>query len=180
LTNRFKYIFLIITFIFIASFILIYFLFRPITVYIDGKQVNVNEVEIWAEVSRPGLYHLFIDVSSPDIPKGSDFIISATRTGKDCSIGANFITYRPKNDTQFMPKRLRNSECELMINEYPKEANGFFRGSFKERLYGINSPDSRVKTVNLTFNVMRSKDIMRDPNNFLNVMKSVWYSLIRQ
>jgi hypothetical protein len=124
---------------------------------IDGKTINVDDTELWAEVGGPGEYDIFIKVSGPGVAAGSDVHIGATSTGTGCDSTANTIAYRPKGDTQYMPKSANEPSCGLDIDELPKAVGGRFRGSFKSTLYGINADPKPTKSVELTFDVARAK-----------------------
>lgn len=128
-----------------------------VSLTIDGVKMNVTATDVWAEVRGPGDYDLFIKVNGPGVPAGSDFAISATGVRTGCDNTANYITYRPENDTQYMPKTAKDPNCGLSITSLPKVVNGRFTGRFEATLYGINTPTTKTKTVDLSFDVLRTK-----------------------
>lgn len=128
-----------------------------VSLTIDGTKFNVSSTDIWAEVRGAGDYDLFIKVTGPGVPAGSDIHISATGVRTGCDNTANFITYRPENDTQYMPKSTKDPNCGLSITSLPKVVNGRFTGRFEATLYGINTATPKTKTVDLSFDVLRTK-----------------------
>lgn len=124
---------------------------------VETTTLTIASTEIWAEVSKAGNYDLFIRVTGAGVPAGSDLHISATSATSGCDNMANFITYRPEGDTQYMPKSTKEPECGLTIEALPTAIGGRFKGTFNATLYGINSPTPVSKRVQLTFDVLRTK-----------------------
>jgi hypothetical protein len=127
-----------------------------VAVKVAGDTFTIDSTEVWAEVSKPGEYYLFIRVTGPGAPAGSDFAISATSASIGCSIGGNHPTFRPKGDAQFMPAT-NDSKCGLVIDELPTTKDGRFRGTFKGTLRSINETPARTKSFDLAFDVGRKK-----------------------
>jgi hypothetical protein len=127
------------------------------TVKLNGTTLTVSEVKLWSEVSRAGEYNVFVYVTGPGVEAGSDFIISARQIGSGCDNTKNFITYRPKNDTQYMPRTTTDAGCGLQISELPTAVGGRLKGSFKGTLHAINVSTPRSREVDLTFDVLREK-----------------------
>jgi hypothetical protein len=125
-----------------------------VTAKVGGVTLTVTDTTLWSEVSGPGKYSIFVKVTGPGIAAGSDFHVSATRTGPGCESGGNFITYRPQNDTQYMPKA---TPCGLKIDELPTAVGGRFRGTFVGTLTGINTTTTKTKNITLAFDVLRTK-----------------------
>ncbi len=128
-----------------------------VTLTIDGQAFTFGSATIWAGVSKAGTYDLFLKVTGPGAPDGTDFHVSATATGTGCDNTANYITYRPVGDTQYMPKSANDPTCGLNITALPAKVGDRFTGSFKATLYGINVTPAKNVTVDLTFDVLRDK-----------------------
>jgi hypothetical protein len=127
------------------------------TAKLGGTTLSVSEVKLWSEVSSAGEYNVFVYVTGPGVETGSDFIISARQVGSGCDNTKNFIAYRPKNDTQYMPRTTKDAGCGLQISELPTTVGGRLRGSFKGTLHAINVSTPRSREVDLTFDVLREK-----------------------
>jgi hypothetical protein len=125
-----------------------------VTVKIDGVAVTVTKTALWSEVSAKGEYNIFVDVVAPGIAAGSDLILSATHAGTGCVNTANFITYRPEGDTQYMPKQ---AACGLTIASIPTAVGGRFKGTFKGNLTGINQASPQTRVIEMSFDVLREK-----------------------
>ena len=132
---------------------------KPVTVTltIDGKSINVDGTTLWSEVSQKGMYNLFVKVSGNGVASGSDFDISATAIGAGCDNTANYITYRPSGDTQYMPASPNEPACGLTITSIPTAIGGRFIGSFKGTLHAINVTTPRSKTIDVSFDVPRTQ-----------------------
>jgi hypothetical protein len=128
-----------------------------VSLTIDGVAVTVTGTDVWAGVSAPGMYDVFLKVSGPGIAVGSDFVISATSSVSGCDNTANYITYRPQGDTQYMPKSAEEPTCGLTIETLPAAVNDRFKGTFKATLYGINTTTPKSHKIDLTFDVLRTK-----------------------
>ncbi len=128
-----------------------------VTLTIDGQAFTFGSATIWADVSKVGTYDLFLKVTGPGAPDGTDIHISATATGTGCDNTANYITYRPVGDTQYMPKSVKDPTCGLNVTALPAKVGDRFTGSFKATLYGINVTPAKTKSVDLTFDVLRDK-----------------------
>jgi len=128
-----------------------------VTVTIDGKNINVDGTTLWSEVSKKGMYNLFVKVSGNGVASGSDFDISATAIGAGCDNTANYITYRPSGDTQYMPASPNEPACGLTITSIPTAIGGRFIGSFKGTLHAINVTTPRSKTIDVSFDVPRTQ-----------------------
>jgi hypothetical protein len=128
-----------------------------VTVTIDGTTMHVDGTTLWSDVSAKGTYDLFVKVSGTGVPSGSDFVISATKTAKGCDNTANYITYRPSGDTQYMPASPVEPACGLSISALPPAVGARFTGSFKGTLDAINVSSPRSKTFSLTFDVVRTE-----------------------
>ncbi|HEY8073162.1 MAG TPA: hypothetical protein VIF62_03615 [Labilithrix sp.] len=128
-----------------------------VTLTIDGETFAFGSATVWANVSAAGTYNVFLKVTGPGAPDGTDFDISATATGTGCVNTANYITYRPVGDTQYMPKSANEPTCGLSITSLPKNVGDRFTGSFKATLYGINVTPAKTKSIDLTFDVLRDK-----------------------
>jgi hypothetical protein len=125
------------------------------SVVVDGTTLSVTSTDLWNEVQGPGKYTLFLRVSGPGVAAGSDFVISAVRTGDGCLNTENFITYRPAGDTQYMPKLGGDPACGLRIDALPTSAGARLKGSFDGTLRGINRSTPKSKNVTITFDVAR-------------------------
>jgi hypothetical protein len=128
-----------------------------VSVTIDGASINVDGTTLWSEVSQKGMYNIFIKVSGTGVPSGSDFDISATATGQGCVNTANYITYRPSGDTQYMPASPNEPTCGLTITSIPTAIGGRFKGSFNGKLHAINVSTPRSKTIVVSFDVPRTQ-----------------------
>lgn len=126
-----------------------------VTVKIDGVTVAVKDTVLWSEVSKPGEYDIFVKLTTPGT--STDIHVSATGVRNGCDNTANFITYRPSGDTQYMPKSTKDPSCGLAIESLPTAVGGRFKGSFNATLYGINVSTPKTKKVTLTFDVLREK-----------------------
>ncbi|HVH43954.1 MAG TPA: hypothetical protein VM925_16495 [Labilithrix sp.] len=124
-------------------------------VMVDGQNLIVGGASLWAEVSKPGDYDLFVKVSGAGIQVGSDIHVKATASTAGCA-SENYIDFRPANDTQYMAKR-GDAACGLSIVELPTAVGGHFKGSFDGILDGINSDPPKSKRVVFTFDIIRTK-----------------------
>ncbi len=128
-----------------------------VTLTIDGQAFTFGSATVWANVSAQGTYNVFLKVTGPGAPDGTDFDISATATGTGCDNTANYITYRPVGDAQYMPKSAKDPSCGLNVTALPTKVGDRFTGSFKATLYSINVTPAKTKSVELTFDVLRDK-----------------------
>jgi hypothetical protein len=128
-----------------------------VTVTIDGKAMQIDGTTLWSDVSKPGMYNLFVKVSGNGVASGSDFDISATATGKGCDNTANYITYRPSGDPQYMPASAKEPACGLTIDALPPAVGARFTGSFHGTLYAINVSTPSSKKIDVTFDVLRTQ-----------------------
>lgn len=126
-----------------------------VSVKIDGVTFSVQNARLWSEVRGPGLYDVFIDVTGPGAPAGSDIYIRADASGTGCD-DTNGIVYRPQGDTQYRPSSTTGA-CGLVIKELPTAIGGRFTGTFNGLLPGINLTTPRSKKVEVTFDVLREK-----------------------
>jgi hypothetical protein len=133
---------------------------EPAVVKVEQATLTVDSTNLWSEVSKPGEYMLFIRVSGAGVAAGSDFVISAKGPGSGCESGANFISYRPEGDSQYMPKGTSgttNAACGLEITEIPTALGRHFSGTFRGTLHAINVTTPKSKTFDLKFDVVRTK-----------------------
>jgi len=129
-----------------------------VTLTIDGASYTIGTTNLWSEVSKAGEYDIFIPLTGPGAPSGSDFHVSATHTGTGCDNTKNFLTYRPSGDAQYMPTPTTIApSCGLTIESLPTAVGGRFKGSFKGTLTSINVTPSKSKQFDLKFDVLRAK-----------------------
>ena len=128
-----------------------------VTAKIDGVTYTVSETNLWSEVGGPGEYDIFVKLTGPGAPTGSDIHVGASRTGTGCKSGENYITYRPKGAPQYMPNSSNEPTCGLTMSELPKAVGGRFRGRFVGTLRSINTSPVTYKKITLEFDVLRTK-----------------------
>jgi hypothetical protein len=128
-----------------------------VTVKVSGVTFTVGETKVWANVSGAGNYDIFVPVTGPGVAAGSDIHVWADHKGTGCVNTTNYIAYRPKSDTQYMPMSTNEPACGLTITELPTAVGGRFKGTFKGTLRGINVTPTVTKTIDMTFDVLRTK-----------------------
>jgi len=128
-----------------------------VTVKIDGATYTVSTTNLWSEVQGAGKYNIFIKLTGPGAPDGSDIHISADHTGTGCVNTTNYLAYRPQGSTQYMPMSANEPTCGLSINELPKAVGGRFRGSFTGTMRAINTTPLTTKRFEIKFDVLRDK-----------------------
>jgi len=128
-----------------------------VTLTIDGTAFTVDDTTLWADVSKAGTYDVFVKITGPGAGAGSDFHVTARETGDGCDNTSNYLTYRPAGDSQYMPKGPVDAACGLTVTSLPKAVGDRFTGTFKAKLYAINSPTPKSKNVELSFDVLRAK-----------------------
>jgi len=128
-----------------------------VTVQVNGTALTVDKTNLWVDVSKAGTYDFFINVSGGGLGAGSDLHMSSTHTGSGCDNLTNFITYRPANDTQYMPKSVKDTGCGLVFTALPTAVGDRLKGSFHGTLIGINQTPAKSKTIDIVFDVLRTK-----------------------
>ena len=127
-----------------------------VTLTIDGASYTVSSTNLWSEVSKAGEYDIFIQLTGPGAPSGSDLHVTATHTGTGCNYTQNSLTYRPSGDAQYMPPSIA-ANCGLTLESIPTAVGGRFKGTFKGTLTSINVTPAKSKSFDLKFDVLREK-----------------------
>jgi hypothetical protein len=129
-----------------------------VTASLDGQELTVVSTTIWAGVSKPGMYDVFVKVTGTGVLDGSDILISATDTKSGCQNETNYIVFRPMGQMQYMPKTATEPQCSLDVTELPAAVGGRFTATFDSTLYGINDPSQKTtKKLKISVDALRDK-----------------------
>src|SRR5262249_51486023 len=127
-------------------------------------QLNIDSIDLWApNPSNPSEYDIFIKVSGPGVPAGSDIAITAYTTGTMCGLSPNNdIFYRPANDDQYAPNFSYDGSnpipfaCGLTVSSLPTQTGASLTGNYVGALYGLNDK-SKMHSLDIHFDAPRTQ-----------------------
>jgi hypothetical protein len=125
-----------------------------VTVKIGGQDVPVVGTTLWSDVPKAGNFTLFVKVKGSGVPDGSDFVLDVIANKSGCQPTVNWLTYRPANDTQYMPGSQNDPTCGLTVTALPNAVGGRLKATFNGTLTAIDGT-SKTKAVMLSVDFLR-------------------------